>query len=157
MRVCILLLVFAAAIPCAGADEGERLYRKAADHYYSFIKSSNEKAFHSNWDKLIREFQDVAEAYPGSHKADDAWYMAGKLCMDCYRFSGDRADLEFALNAFAMLVERYPESTLADDAQYFRGEIYLKLGDIEAARQEYELVISKFRRGDMVRNAHGRL
>ncbi len=157
MRVCVLFLVFAATVPCASADEGEKLYRKAADHYYSFIKSPNEKAFHSNWDMLIREFQKVAEEYPESHKADDAWYMVGKLSMDCYRLSGNRADLESALNAFAILAERYPESTLADDAGYSRGEIYLKLGNIQRARREYELVVRKYRRSDMVRKAHSRL
>jgi N-acetylmuramoyl-L-alanine amidase len=151
------LLLWLAAVPIALAGEGDDAYRQAADHYYSFIKSPDKKALHSNWDRLIEEFQSVAESYPESRKADDAWYMVGKLSMDCHKLSGVSSDLESALSAFGVLVEKYSDSTLADDAQYFRGEIYLKLGDVGSARKEFELCLEKFRGGDMVRGARHRI
>ncbi len=139
------------------ADQGQTEYQQAADNYRQFKKSADKQKYHHNWDNLIQEFQQVALSYPDSNRADDAWYMAGKLALSCYAISFLEDDLETSLAAFHSVATLYPKSNLADDARFMRGEVFMMLGDKASARREYALVAQDFPRGDMAGKAKAKL
>lgn len=104
----------------------------------------------------MNAFEEVAENHPTCEKADDAWYMAGRLGILAYENGGNHADLSRALHAFQTLIQRYPASHLADDAHFFSGEIYLLLEQPDQARQEFKKVLD-CQHTDMAEKAISRL
>jgi len=142
------------------ASDCTAAYQAGLDHYSALVQSWTQKKSSSRagaWQELAQEFQAVAEKYPDCHKADDAWFQAGKILLEHCQSPPNPDQLNAALSDFQVLIQKYPDSTLADDAQFYRGRAYELLGDPAQARIEYQLTIQRYRRGDMVREAQARL
>ncbi len=136
----------------------EASFQKARRDYRHLVHSRKKIQYRDQWERVIREFEAVADRYPNSHRADDALYRAGVVTLKLRRRSRAVRDSDRALQIFRRLAENYPKSRYADDAQYFVGEIYRKIKkDPARAYRAYAKIPAWFPKGDMAPKAKARL
>jgi len=139
-------------------SSAENLYRKAKKDYRQLVKSRKRIKYRDQWERVIGEFETVADRYPNSRRADDALYNAGVVTLKLRKRSRAVRDTDRALQIFRRLAENYPKSRYADDAQYFVGEIYRKIKkDPAKAYRAYAKIPAWFPKGDLVVKAKARL
>jgi len=148
------LLILSLGNSAYAKDKGDVYYERVKTEYLEFFRSGTKQKSSSEWDKIINEFQTVANAYPGSGKAPDALYMTGELSLEAYkRFNKDRF-LEKAILAYSKLSREYSKSSLADDAQLRVADIMrLYRKDYKRSVIEYKRLIDKFPKGDQLTKA----
>jgi tol-pal system protein YbgF len=83
------------------------------------------------------EFEAIANEFPKSDYADNAWYWKGESAYDQEHFSD-------ALSAFTAVVERYGGGNKAPDALLKIGLCYDKLGDRDNARDVLSQLVSAY-------------
>jgi tol-pal system protein YbgF len=83
------------------------------------------------------EFESIANEFPKSDYADNAWYWKGEAAYDQEHFSD-------ALAAFTAVVERYGGGNKAPDALLKIGLCYDKLGDRANARDVLSQLVSAY-------------
>lgn len=83
------------------------------------------------------EFESIANEFPKSDYADNAWYWKGEAAYDQERFAD-------ALAAFTAVVERYGGGNKAPDALLKIGLCYDKLGDRDNARDVLSQLVSAY-------------
>ncbi|NOY52198.1 MAG: AMIN domain-containing protein [Deltaproteobacteria bacterium] len=157
---CILFLFLLSLHPAGvlAKSAAENSFRKARRDYRHLVHSRKKIRYRDQWERVIREFESVADRYPDSRRADDALYNAGVVTLKLRRRSRAIRDSDRALRIFRRLAENYPKSRYADDAQYFVGEIYRKIKkDPTRAYRAYAKIPAWFPKGDMVSKAKARL
>ena len=104
----------------------QAIYDEAYTLYHQGRYQEAEEAFHR-----------FLEENPRTELSDNAQYWIGAA-----RFA--REDHAGALRAFRETVERYPEANKVPDALYKVGQSLEAIGDLEAAREVYEDLESRF-------------
>ncbi|HGJ66684.1 TPA: AMIN domain-containing protein, partial [bacterium] len=134
--------------------EIEERYRKA-ELMYNAILDGEIRGSQDNWNKLIKQLNDIIDHHPKSQVADDALYSLGL----CYIWSeGDRKDsLRKAIKAFDRLTYYYPKSELIPSAYYWRAYAYLGLEDYKRAILEFERFRVKFPKSPLYADAEYQL
>jgi len=146
LRTLVLGLCLALAAPWAAAreaaarpaaDAAEVAYQKARQAYYRFKEDLRLHKFRHHWLRVTGLFEAVARDHPGTPRAADALFTAGRMYLDLHAISRLPADQENALGLFVKLVEGYPKSNLADD-----GQMYVSLHWLEVKKDRARAVAS---------------
>ncbi len=133
---------------CASAEAG--LLEKANACRQSLYNSNSRMKFRHNWEKCLKQYQEIYERYPKSGEAAWALYFSGRMYSKLHRYSGLGDDLDRAVSLYKRVTENHPEHRLADDAQYRIGEIYYKdKKNLTQAYVEFLKVDIKYPSGDM--------
>ena len=130
------------ANPAAVANPGvspQRLYETAWADYTA-----------GQWTLAIQGFETYLRTFPKSDLADDAQYYIGDTNF------ADLKDNE-AIAAYDRVVANYPNGNMVPQAYYKRGLAYQRLGQVENARQSWELVLKNYPDSDAGRLAKQRL
>jgi tol-pal system protein YbgF len=130
------------ANPAAVANPGvspQRLYETAWADYTA-----------GQWTLAIQGFETYLRTFPKSDLADDAQYYIGDTQY------ADLKDNE-AIAAYDRVIANYPNGNMVPQAYYKRGLAYQRLGDLEKARQSWELVMKNYPDSDAGRLARQRL
>jgi N-acetylmuramoyl-L-alanine amidase len=160
MRRKIVISVGVLILLCSSwgkAGNGNALYEEARKAYQAFWADESQKTSRANWLKVIAKFERVYQEDPNCRSASDAYFMAGKLSLYCYKYHRNAEDFERARRNFETFLRKYPSSSLADDTLYYLGDLYLKAGDKKLSAYYYKQVIVRYPNGDRARDARQRL
>jgi N-acetylmuramoyl-L-alanine amidase len=150
------LLIFISVMPCPAfsAESAAQAFQNAQKKYLDLSRDAKMRKSRPNWIDTIEAFASVAEKYPNTKFAQRALYMKGKIYIELYGYSQNKADVNKAVDIFSGLVKKYPDSNLADDAVYKTARIYDTIfNDKKKAYDLYRQVITKYPKGDMVQGA----
>jgi len=138
------------SINAAGSKlPAEQSFKAAKRNYSQFMTNSQDWGQRQLWKELIKEFDNLAQKYPRSKRADDALYLAAGLYSSLYNYSGLESDLQQAVKRYKKLLSNYKESHLADDALYNLGLISFKLNDRAGARANWLRLLKEYPDSDM--------
>ncbi|MGR3914769.1 MAG: tetratricopeptide repeat protein, partial [Gammaproteobacteria bacterium] len=104
--------------------------QQAYDQAFALLKQSR-------YAEAIEQFQELADTWPGSQLADDAYFMQAKA----HLFSRENRD---ALAAFENVVARYPGSDKTPEALLGMGDIHFDIGAYPRAAEIYREVLRRF-------------
>ncbi len=140
--------------PAVQAGAAEDAYAAAQTSFRELKAMPEEKKkFRHHWQASIDRFKAVAEKYPKSPVADDALFTQGQLYYDLYDVSRLKSDLQSAVDAWKSCAQKYPGSNYADDSLFWEAKAMHLLGRHEQEVAALHLVIEKYAKGDMVRDA----
>ncbi len=94
-------------------------------------------AFQNKTDESITVLADILEMHKGDKIEDDVLFLQAKLLE---AQGNDKA----AIKNYKFIIKNLKESIFTDDAHYHLGALYLKLGDKNAAKKEYEIILFKY-------------
>ncbi len=103
-----------------------------------------------DFDKALKEYEIIAENYPGTIWAGESLFRIGSLYsgarnVKSLKRNPDVKDYEKAIIIYRRLIEEYPKSYLAASAQYQIAEIYYNnLKDYTKAIEEYKTFINSY-------------
>jgi len=104
--------------------------QQAYDHAFALLKQSR-------YAEAVEQFQELADNWPASQLADDAYFMQAKA----HLFSRENRD---ALASFENVVARYPNSDKTPEALLGMGDIHFDIGDYSRAAEIYREVLRRF-------------
>lgn len=133
----IALLLALIPLRAVAATSTEAMYQEARKHYYSLLGSKRKMAYRSNWVKVIKKFDHIAEHRASTSRGRDALYTTGLLYAKLSKISGWNDDRKEAIDRFERVIYRYPKSSLVDDAQRQIGDLRFSSGDTKGARESY--------------------
>lgn len=115
-----------AALPAGCTGTSEDLFNSAMHDRQS-----------GNSDLAIQEFQDVLKCYGNTDYAPSSLYYIGVI----YYLRGDH---ENAISTFDKVLNDYPGNTKVPDTMLLKGRALTRIGQKEAARNEFKALIAKF-------------
>lgn len=158
LSIGLLLWLLLPLTSIAAAADVESRYQTARDALYQLQNSARKQMYRDQWQKVLNLFEQVYERYPGSARADDAWFMSGKTAAQLYQISRVKKDARLAVEFYRKTAQLYPGSNLADDALLHAGTLLEDiLGDKPAAYLAYRQLVDQFPHGDMAGQAARRL
>jgi N-acetylmuramoyl-L-alanine amidase len=154
--ILVILFFFAnapkLAFPATSAEQEE--YREANSAYLELSHDPTLRKNKTNWMKVVKKFDDVAEKYPDSSLAPKALYMEGKLYEQIYGYFFKKSDLEEALNVYRNAAGKYPDSETAPDALFKEAKVYeVRLKNKDKAITLYREILTKYPGRDASRQA----
>lgn len=140
------------------ASQADKAYQAAKQGYSKLQKSQKLRKYSHNWEKAIENFEAFIDKYPRDSRVAGAMLTVGELYERLYESSKKNEYLNEAIETYRTLVKKFPKSPFADDAVFKTGEIYLKhKKNREAAYIEFDKVLRKYPRGNMVAKAAARV
>lgn len=136
-----LCLFFSVAAEAAAQGE----FEAASRAYWSLEENLRAGREPAEWRKAAQEFVNASK----KERADEALHMAAVSFERAYRLSGDRKDLDMALELHAKVFTGHRGSENADDSLLRTARIWENLGDLDKARDFYNRVLTEFKGGDM--------
>lgn len=138
------------AEPAAAAS----LYKTAAEDWRALLADSKHAGMRDPWLNLEKRFLAAHAKDPDGQIAPKALFQAGRSSEELASRSWLRSDWQNAVQHFLAMAEQFPADSLADDALFRAAFIQARrLDDTEGARKNAGTVLSKYAKGDMVRNA----
>jgi N-acetylmuramoyl-L-alanine amidase len=154
LSLLILLISSVVFVPSLYAES----YSEIRSDYHSLLKSAQKQSQRTNWEKIIRRFDNYAEQNPGSKYVVKALFLKARTWDGLSLASGGKEDAREAISQYLEMVDRFPKSNLADDALYAAGQIAeTRLKDQAAAYRYYRWLVDQLPQGDMVKRASARL
>ncbi len=132
--VFFLLALLALAAPAPLAAEGELV--RALQSREDFLANQALKKTRANWLKLIKEFEDAAQAQPELRHASRARYLAAELAVTSGRRFGQKADYERADQLARRAVRDCPRCGHAAAAQLISGQALMALKQLDQADKQ---------------------
>lgn len=161
LAFCILLIGFIVACDFGAeayaSNNVADLFQNANKSYVELDRDASKKKVRDNWVKVICEFRDIAERYPDSAFAPQAYFKVGKVYEHLYRYSGKKSDMLMASKAYQDTAGKYPKNDIADDALFNAGLAEGSLGSKDKASACYRRIIDEYAKGDMVEQARKKL
>jgi tol-pal system protein YbgF len=102
------------------------------------------------YELCISGFETYLRSFPRSDLADEAQFYIG----ECYYASGKHQD---AVKAYTQVIVNYPRGQTVAPAYYKRGLAFTNLGQVDRARESFELVIKLFPDSDAAQLARQNL
>jgi tol-pal system protein YbgF len=93
--------------------------------------------FAGSYASAITGFDALIRAFPTSEAAAEAQFMLGEAYSQQKRYSD-------AVNAYTATIQKFPRSTWVPEAYYKRGKAQESLGQTDAARASYELLMKTY-------------
>ena len=124
-----------APAPLGPGMSPQRLYDTAWADYTS-----------GQWDLCINGFETYLRTFPRSEMADEAQFYIG----ECYYSDGKHQE---AVQAYNQVIGSYPRGQSVAPAYYKRGLAFERLGQLDRARESFELVMKNFPDSDAARLA----
>lgn len=142
LSVC-LLFVAPTRVWGAAADDAWSTAREAA---LKLRKDEQKRKFRHNWQTVAQRLEAIANRYPKSDHAPEAWFLLGECNSELSRFSQNDDDVEAAERAYRKLIDGWPKHTLADDAALALAHLLAEReGDPLAARRVLEAAVPNAR------------
>ncbi len=161
LAFCFLLFSCMAVSGFGGAayasGNAASLFQKANKSHVELNRDASKKKFRDNWVKVICEFRDIAEKYPDSEFAPQAYLKIGNVYEQLHRYSGKKNDLLMASQAYQDLVREYPGNKSADEALYEAGLIEERLGSKDKAADFYRRIVDEYAERDSADQARKKL
>ncbi len=123
------------SLPSAAGVSPTRMYETAFADYAS-----------GQWTLAISGFEGFLKTFPKSELADEAQFYIGETHYAAGRFQD-------AINAYNQVIQNHAGTNAVPDAHYKRGMAQDRLGQTDAARASWELVIKDFPETDAARMA----
>lgn len=138
LTVAAVALTVALAPRTAVAAKSDEAYQKARADYLKLKGDEKLRLFRHHWLNAQKKLLKAAQGLGTTELGAEAWFTLGELDADCYRFSGQRDDVEAATDAFEKVTRGWPSHRLADDAALLRAQLLEKAGDPAGARKALE-------------------
>jgi tol-pal system protein YbgF len=106
--------------------------------------------FAGQWSSAINGFEAFLRAFPRSESAGEAQFFIGES-------QSAQSRWREAVAAYGFVVQNYPTSTSVPDAYYKQGLAYERLGQIDAARQAWDMAVKAYPQSDAGRLARQNL
>ena len=129
------------------------LYYLAQKSYYKLKRSPDKQRFRHHWEKVIRQFSNVAKRYPKSRQAYKATFTMALLYQGLNGVSKNTKDLDRALHYYKKVCRDFASGTLTDDALFELAEIYRDKNDLSSASRTLKIILKKYPRGDQAGKA----
>ncbi|MCD6581205.1 MAG: N-acetylmuramoyl-L-alanine amidase [Desulfuromusa sp.] len=151
----ITLLILLITIPGGAIAENYSVLRH---DYQQLIKSSQLQRQRTNWEKLIKRFDQYIVQHPHDNNIEKALFLLARTWDGLSRASGRRPDARKAIDHYINMVDRFPQGPLTDDALFLAGQASeYRLEDKAAAYSYYQRLIVQVPAGDMAGEAQKRL
>ena len=106
--------------------------------------------FAGQWSSAINGFEAFLRAFPRSESAGEAQFFIGES-------QSAQSRWREAVAAYGLVIQNYPASTSVPDAYYKQGLAYERLGQIDAARQAWDMAVKAYPQTDAGRLARQNL
>jgi N-acetylmuramoyl-L-alanine amidase len=146
-------LSFFSPYPAAAGDDPEERYLEARKNFLALEKSP-QRLQRSSWQPILDQFKQLYKGHPATPTGEKSMFMAGRVYISLYQWSGSGGDLDQAVDHFTRFINHYPQSSLADDALYKLAEIQFRYRkNPEKGRELAQELLSKYPQGDMKKKA----
>lgn len=144
----VLGLAWALALPArAQAAEGPML-AKARTRFEAVLQDEKRAASRAEWRKVEQAFQATLAVNPKGPSAARALFYLGRVHEELGLRSKMKTDFLKAETWFGKALSRFPQHEVAPDCLLHRAEVRKRLGKLDAAREDLETILAKWRKSE---------